>query len=57
LANRFKPIGSFAAFLNVKTAEKVFSPSIAKKEVQRTINKPQIQLLSEIGNLLRAFTV
>jgi hypothetical protein len=58
LASHFQSIDVFAAFLSLKTAKKVFNASHASRgSVRRVTNKPNEEVLNDIGNLLRAFTV
>jgi hypothetical protein len=58
IANHFRPIGVFSAFVNLKIDERTVSPSSAARgKAQRVSNKPNKELLGDIANLMRAFTV
>jgi hypothetical protein len=58
LASRFKPIGVFTAFMKLNNGENVLKPTTASRgEVQRAVNRPNVDLLSDISNFMRAFTV
>jgi hypothetical protein len=56
LADHFKQVDVFGAFLRVKTLTEEFVPSIAK-EIRRRTYQPDAKLLHTIGNLFRVFTV
>lgn len=57
LAEHFESRAAFAAFFHLKTLNSNLAPAIVEREVRRRTNHPNRQLLNEIGNLMRAFTV
>jgi hypothetical protein len=58
LADHFAPIGVYAAFVQLRyTGRVVQASSAVKKDVFRKVNKPNSVVLSDIGNLMRVFTV
>jgi hypothetical protein len=58
LAKYFEPKDTYAAYINIKTQNKLYEPSSESLgKIQRDPGSPNFKILSELANLLRAFTV